>query len=168
MQLLRAHDINCPKYKELREADTQTEEYKMVERQNKVSQSTRTFVVSVCLSVCLSMLCVAFCLCSCIYLSAYTWLSHSMFVDVYLPTSTIYKTIAPKIYPTSSMLPRYCTIHAFKLCSDVSQEFFRRLEHLSGYETVDLSNIWHLEDVIFVEVDTLYVNTCAHSQGMKP
>lgn len=69
------------------------------------------------------------------------------------------------------MLPQYCTIHAFKLCSDVVlQEFFRRLEHLSGYETVDLSNIWHLEDVIFVEVevDMLTVNTCAHSQGMRP
>ena len=67
------------------------------------------------------------------------------------------------------MLPLYCTIHAFKPCSDVvSQEFFRRLEHLSGYETVDLSNVWNLEDVIFVEVDTLTVNTCAHSQGMIP
>jgi len=38
---------NCPKYNELREADKQTEKYKMVEHQNKVSQSTPTFVVSV-------------------------------------------------------------------------------------------------------------------------
>ena len=34
----------------------------------------------------------------------------------------------------------------------ILQEFFRKLEQLSGYEKVNLSNIWELEDVIFVEV----------------
>ena len=34
----------------------------------------------------------------------------------------------------------------------ILQEFFRRLEQLSGYDVINLSNIWSLEDVIFVEV----------------
>ena len=35
-QLLRAYDLNCPKYKELKMADSQSEEYKMMEKQNMV------------------------------------------------------------------------------------------------------------------------------------
>ena len=39
----------------------------------------------------------------------------------------------------------------------ILQDFFRRLEQLSGYDVVNLSNIWSLEDVIFVEVRIEYV-----------
>ena len=55
-QLLRAQSINCPKYKELRQADTETEEYKMVELQNKVGRSTPSSTY-VYLSIYLSPVC---------------------------------------------------------------------------------------------------------------
>ena len=35
-QLLRAYDVYCPKYEELREADTHSAEYMRVEQENQV------------------------------------------------------------------------------------------------------------------------------------
>ena len=38
----------------------------------------------------------------------------------------------------------------------ILQGFFRKLERLSGYKTVNLSNIGHLRDAIFIEVQIEY------------
>ena len=40
LQLLRAHDVFCPTYSKLREADKSTVEYKQVEQDNQVNLHT--------------------------------------------------------------------------------------------------------------------------------
>lgn len=82
-------------------------------------RSVNLHLLLLCLSVCLSVLCVAFCLCSCVYLSAHTWLSHSMFVNAYLPMSAL-RQLLPKLIPRPSLHKVLCLHSIVKfICSDV-------------------------------------------------
>ena len=86
-QLLRAYDLNCPKYKELRKADSQSEEYKMMEQQNTVCVSVPVcwsvslsasvsilILVSVCQSVCFCQYSyTSICLSVCLLLSVFLY-----------------------------------------------------------------------------------------------
>lgn len=78
------------------------------------------------------------------------------FIRVCLESNLFQKVIPPPSLKHSKAFCFYTIVPVlFNSALVVPQEFFQRLERLSGYETVNLSNIGHLADVIFVEVQTV-------------